>query len=265
MVKIATLCLIVAGFYGAATLLLFVEQRSFIYPAPQSREDIRQVSPELQPIKLQTSDGLKLTGLYRPARNGRSTLVFFHGNGDNLRGGFSATDQLARQGYGVLLPEYRGYGANPGSPTEAGLYRDGAAALEWLAQSHVPANQLILIGNSLGSGVATELASKHKVAGLILISGFASLTEVAAEHFPYFPTRLLVRDRYDNRTKLPQVEAPVLILHGSDDQLVSTRHAQELAKANSRARLVIVHNAGHELAYLPQSQATIMQWLAEQR
>jgi pimeloyl-ACP methyl ester carboxylesterase len=120
---------------------------------------------------------------------------------------------------------------------------------------------MVLIGNSLGSGVATELATRHSVRGLVLVSGFSSLADVAALHVRLFPVRLLLRDRYNNQAKLPRVRAPVLILHGAKDSLIPAAQGVELAKAANGASLAIVPDAGHELAYLPQAQRAILSWL----
>lgn len=252
-----------AGIYLAAMCMLAVRQRSLIYPTPPVAH--QETFPGFEKVALRTRDGLKLHALHRPARPGLSTLIFFHGNGDSLRGAVAATGALAAAGYGVLLPEYRGYGGNPGTPTEDGLYRDGEAALRWLTDEHVPLGRIVLVGNSLGSGVATELASKHPVAGLVLISGFTSLADVAAAHMRIFPVRLLLKDRYENAAKLPFVAGRVLVLHGLDDTLIPPGHGTALARAATRSSLKLVPEAGHELAYLPACQAAILQWLEEHR
>jgi fermentation-respiration switch protein FrsA (DUF1100 family) len=251
----------IAGLYIAAAFLLFLAQRSMIYPAPAGRAAEKEALGDFERVTLRTSDGLRLVAIYRPARGDLPTIVFFHGNGDSIQGARIATALLASEGYGLLLPEYRGYGDNPGSPSEVGLYRDGEAALQWLADHHISLRRTVLIGNSLGSGVATELAARHAVAGLVLISGFTSMADVAALHMRLFPVRLLLRDKYENRSKLPRVLAPVLVLHGSVDTLIPATHGVELAAASKGASLVIVPGIGHELAYLPQSQAAILEWL----
>lgn len=192
------LCGLAAAVYVAAVLGLSVVQRRLIYPAPRYAEPPPGTVAGFEELSLRTSDGLQLRAIYRSARGDRPTLVFFHGNGDSLRGALLATDRLVAAGYGLLLPEYRGYGGNPGAPTEAGLYRDGEAALHWLRQHHVPPGRTVLVGNSLGSGVATELATREPVAGLVLVSPFTSLADVAARHMRLLPARLLLRDRYDN-------------------------------------------------------------------
>jgi fermentation-respiration switch protein FrsA (DUF1100 family) len=191
---------VAAGLYLLATGALFIMQRRLIYPAT-----LHTAANDLfgfEDVRLRTPDGLALRAIFRPAEQNMPTLVFFHGNGDSLRGAEAATRMLGGAGYGLLLPEYRGYGGNPGAPTEAGLYNDGRAALNWLRARGVPLQTTVLLGNSLGSGVATQVASEREVGGLVVIFGFTSLADVAAEHMRLFPVRLLLRDRYDNLAKL---------------------------------------------------------------
>jgi len=254
----------IAALYLLSLAALFLMQRSLIYPTTAAgTPPSRHAFVGFEEAWLATSDGLALRAIYRPARPRHPTVVFFHGNGDSLLGGEIATRMLAAHGYGVLLPEYRGYGGNPGTPSEAGLCRDGRAALQWLAARGVPPHRTVLIGNSLGAGVAVQLATEAPVAGVALVSGFTSLADVAAQHLPLAPARLLLRDRYDNRGKVGRVTAPVLVLHGTADTLIPARHAVELAKAAPDGRTELMQGVGHELAYLPACQATILNWLQQ--
>ena len=238
---------------------LYFTQRSMIYPAPRPSATL----PDgYRRIALKTADGLTLAALYRPPDPGKRVLVFFHGNGDGWDGAAKANRLLAEAGYGVLLAEYRGYGANPGQPGEAGFYADGRAALGWLSAIGVRPGQIVLIGNSIGSGTATQLATEFRPAGLILISGFTSLPDVVATKLPWLPGRWLVQDTYDNHAKLGKVTAPVLILHGAADQMVPAAQAQTLQAANRRAQLIVVPGFGHELAYQPAAQQIELDWLA---
>ncbi|CAN5331617.1 hypothetical protein BH09PSE4_BH09PSE4_06440 [soil metagenome] len=255
---------------GAAALLLYLavlaalywNQRSFIYPAPANHSAAATPAERgAIDVRIATEDGLDLRAIYRPAPPGRPTVIFFHGNGDSLAGSQEATRGIASAGYGVLLPEYRGYGGNRGSPSEEGLYRDGRAALRWLASQGVRPEQTVLIGNSLGSGVATEMALQRRVGGLILISGFTSLADVVGLHLPFVPARWLVKDRYDNLGKIPKVACPILILHGTSDTVIPVRLGKELAGAASVASLELIPDRGHELAYARESQARIVLWL----
>ncbi|MEO9133133.1 MAG: alpha/beta hydrolase [Sphingomonas sp.] len=237
---------------------LFLFQRSLLYPMPTT---IPARPAGFDDVRIETNDGLKLRAFYRPAKPGLPTLLFFHGNGSDIEGSAYATRWLVAQGYGALLPEYSGYGGNPGAPNEQGLYRDGEAGMAWLATKGISAERIVVIGNSLGSGVATEIATRHRIGGLVLVSGFASLVRVAGDQYPFAPTNLLVFDRYDNVTKFPTITRPILLVQGTADTLVSVAHARALAAANPSATLELVPGMGHELAYRDVSQARILAWL----
>lgn len=245
------------GTYLLIVAAIFLAQRWLIYPAPS------QVAPlpaGFERIALQTADHITLVAAYRRGGPNKPTLVFFHGNGDSWTGAATATSRLAQEGYGVLLAAYRGYSGNPGSPSEHGLYADGRAALAWLEAQGIDKRRLILIGNSLGSGVATQLASEGRPAGLVLISPYTSMGDVAARQYPWLPARALLLDRFDNLAKIGRVDAPVLILHGKDDKLIPSGQAAQLARASSLAELRIIAGAGHDLAYRPEAQDTQSAW-----
>lgn len=261
--KLLSIVLPLVGFYLVVVGALYALQRPMIFRADMSPAppDLHAV-PGFREVTYRTEDDLDLRALHRPAAAGRPTLVYFHGNADGLSGSLRVTAGLAAEGYGLLLAGYRGYDGNPGSPSEAGLYADGRAALGWLAANGVPAPDTVLVGNSLGSGPATELAASFPVAGLVLISGYTSLPDVAAPVYPFVPVRLLMRDRFDNAGKIGRVAAPVLILHGTADRTIPYGHATALAAAaGNRARLVPFEGAGHELVGSPALFPVIDRWL----
>ncbi len=234
--------------------LLALFQRSLIYPIPATDTS---TPPGFERIAYQTSDGLKLAAGYRAARGGKPTLLFFHGNGVSWQTTYHTTELLAEQGYGVLAAEYRGYGGNPSSPSEQGLYLDGRAALDWLAGRGVMPSDIVLVGNSLGSGVAVELAGRTNVHALILIAPFMSLAATASNAYPWAPVDLLLRDRFANIDKIGEIDAPILIIHGENDGLIPVAHAMELAAASDHAQLVLLPGYGHNMsgedaAQLPQ-------------
>ena len=183
----------------------------------------------------------------------------FHGNGDNARRD-SGDAWPAANGNGLLLVEYRGYGGNPGSPDEPGLYGDGDAAMRWLATEGIAARDVIVVGNSIGSGPATEMALRHDVAALMLVSGFSSLPDVVGEAMPFVP-RALVRDRFDNAGKIARVKAPVFLMHGDADTLVNPANLARLKRARPDATVALVARAGHELAYGAAAQAILVDWI----
>ncbi len=251
------LLLALAVFAIVATALLYTQQRRLIFPAPAHYP---QAADGFRLVHTRTDDGLRLSAFYRPARPGEKTLLFFHGNGDNMLGAIEATRGPAAVGHGLMLVEYRGYGGNPGSPDEAGLYRDGEAAMRWLAGAGVEARSIVAVGNSIGSGPATEMALRHDVAALILVSGLADLPSVVKSQVPIVP-RWLVRDRFDNASKLARVKAPVYLMHGDADTLVTPANLERLAHARPDATVARVAGVGHELAYTAPAQALLARWV----
>ena len=242
----------------AAAALLYTQQRRILFPAPS---DYPRAAPAaFRIVHTQTDDGLRLTAFYRPAAAGKKTILFFHGNGDNMSGAIEATRGPAAAGHGLMLVEYRGYGGNPGSPGEAGLYRDGEAAMRWLAGAGVDSRHIVVVGNSVGSGPATEMALRYDVAALMLVSGFSDLPSVVKSQVSLVP-RWLVRDRFDNAAKLPRVKAPVYLMHGDADTLVTPANLDRLARARPDATVVRVAGVGHELAYTAPAQAPLTEWI----
>ncbi|TCM16899.1 hypothetical protein EDF56_10611 [Novosphingobium sp. PhB165] len=250
----------IGGFYLAAVLLLFLTQRSIVYPA---HPHPAPTPSGFERVTLHTDDGLALTAAWRPAAPGKRTVLFFHGNGDNLPGAAKATQRLADAGYGVLLADYRGYSGNPGKPTETGLIRDGEAARAFLETKGVTAPSLILMGASLGTGVATRLAHDHAPAALVLVSPFTSLPDVAARMFRWLPVRMLLLDRFESLTVMPGVAAPVLVLHARDDRLIPFAQGEALAKAARDGHFVAFDRFGHQLQFAPEAQDAIVAWLKE--
>jgi len=247
--------------YLAALGGLYVAQAHLIYPAPQ-----QQHAPieGFAAVTLQTADDLALTAHWRASDGGRPTVVFFHGNGGSLAGAARETTGFAQAGYGVLLVEYRGYGGNPGDPSEAGFYRDGRAAMAFLAAQGIAPARTVVIGNSIGSGTATEMAKAFRPAALILTSPFTSLGNVVRERMPVVPVDLLLRDQFDNRAKIAALTMPVLVLHGTADRVVPFAHGKALAAAASDATFIAFNGAGHELSFRPEAQAAQTEWLKAQ-
>jgi len=243
---------VVAGVaaYGAVLGTLFAFQRNLLYfPAADVGAPADHDVPEMAVVRYVTADGLTLTGWYRPAADGRPTLVYFHGNGGHFGERAFKVRPFLDAGYGVLLAEYRGYGGNPGRPSERGLYADARAALGWLAGQGVPAGRVVLYGESLGSGVAVQMATEHPVAGLVLEAAFVSITAIGARRYPFVPVHLLLRDRFDNLAKIGRVRAPVLVVHGERDETVPARHGRRLAAAAERSEAHYVPAGGHADLY----------------
>lgn len=232
--------------------LIWLFQRQLIYfptqfvPGPPS---------DVEVVRFPTEDGLTLTGwLVPPDREDwRGTVIVFNGNGGNRSARLPLGRALARRGYGVLLADYRGYGGNPGSPSEDGLAADAMGALDYiLTREDVDPDRIVYFGESLGAGVAVGLATEKSPAALILRSPATSLVDIAGVHYPLLPGSLLLRDRYPSRDRISDVSAPLMVVVGTGDRIVPPEMSRELYEiAPEPKRLLVIGGAGHnDLALL---------------
>lgn len=247
---------VVFGVYAFVTGGMYVFQRTMLYhPSTSVPDPAGSGVPEMQPVDLQTADGLTLTAWFRPAGAGLPTIVLFSGNAGNIGDRAFKVRPLLDAGYGVLLAGYRGYGGNPGSPSEDGLYHDGRAALGMIHEKGIASSDVVLYGESLGSGVAVHLAheaaaSGSPVGGLILEAPYTSIADVAASHYPFVPALWLVKDRFDSEAKIADVRSPVMIFHGERDRVVPTRFGRRLfAAAAEPKESRWISEAGHNDLY----------------
>ena len=271
--RVGIILLVVVAVLAAPVALLWAFQRRLLYlPAPQTVPPAASVLPGAEEVAFETADGLRLQGWFVPAA-ARGTgpgagavdspaqplppaegsgvagpaVVVFNGNGGNrsLRAPLAAA--LARMGLHVLLFDYRGYGSNPGHPTEEGLAADARAALDWLAaRPEVDPARVVYFGESLGAAVALRLAVERPPAALVLRSPFASLAEVGRLHYPLLPVSLLLRDRYDSAALAGRLAAPLLVLAGARDRIVPAEHSRRLfAAAPQPKRLAVLDGADH--------------------
>lgn len=190
-------------------------------------------------------DGARVTALHFRAPEGAPTVVHLHGAGVTMREVVHVGQALARRGLGVVLVEYRGYGGSPGRPTEEGLYEDALAVLEALLAEGRSPEEIVLLGVSLGSGVAIEMAARGLGSRLILVTPFTSASRVLRRLLPFIPRSLIVRGRFDNAAKAGRIAIPTLVIHGDRDWVVPHRMGRALAEAIPGARLVTVPRGGH--------------------
>jgi fermentation-respiration switch protein FrsA (DUF1100 family) len=237
----------VAG-YAAVVGGLFYFQRQLLYLPDRSRPQLAGLGQlGVREVTITTTDGLSLLSWYLPSRPGRPVIAYFHGNGGHIGYRVERLLRFAQEGYGVLMLEYRGYGGNPGTPTETGFYTDARAALDFLGREGVAPNRVVLYGESLGSGVAVQVAAQNEVAGLILEAPPTSVAEAAQSHFPYVPASLLVIDRFDSLSRIGKVKAPILVMHGERDRVVPVRYGRTLFNAAPEPKEGwFVPEAGHE-------------------
>ncbi|MEA2003119.1 MAG: alpha/beta hydrolase [Actinomycetota bacterium] len=229
--------------------VMWAFQRRFIYFPSQVLPDVAAVLPGAAEVTFPTEDGLTLAAWLVPAAghaNG-GTVVVFNGNAGNRGDRTPLAQALAERGYGVLLVDYRGYGENPGSPTEVGLLADARGAVAYLeTRPDVDADRLAYFGESLGAAVAIGLAEQRPPAALVLRSPFVSLPEVGSVHYPFLPTSVLLWDRYPNLERIRGIEVPVIVVAGSADSIVPVAQSQRVYEAASEPKIfVMIAGADH--------------------
>jgi fermentation-respiration switch protein FrsA (DUF1100 family) len=235
---------------AAVLALIWTMQRALIYfPAGDVPAPGEIGLTDVESVTFDTIDGLSLNGWFFPA-SGPSphvTVLVFNGNAGNraYRGPLAAA--LQRQGFQVLLVDYRGYGGNPGTPSENGLAADARAARAYLAsRSDVELSRLVYFGESLGTAVAVDLAVEHSPAALILRSPFTSMGDVGQYHYPFLPVRLLLRDRFSAIDQIRRIHVPLLVIAGGHDRIVPLDNTQRLYEAAIAPKtLLVLPDADH--------------------
>lgn len=240
----------ILGIIAAYFLLLcfvYLEQRGLIYH-PRSGD----MSPKVWGLKqvrlvtIQTSDGLSLKAWYSPAKNNKPTILYLHGNYGHLGHRAGRIKPYIKAGFGVLLLSYRGFSGNKGQPTEQGLYLDARAAIQYLNLQGVSSNCIVLLGESLGTGVAVKMAEESQVGAVILRSPYTSLVEVAKNRYPIFPVSLMLKDRFESIKRIKNVYAPALFIHGKKDRVIPLSQGEALYLAANEPKVFKLYpRAGH--------------------
>ncbi|XXF81488.1 alpha/beta hydrolase [Myxococcaceae bacterium GXIMD 01537] len=232
----------VLGYVGLMAVA-FAYQRSLLYPAPKRPPG--SLPREAGFRRLERPGAPVVDVLHLPAPAGAPTVVYFHGNGEEIgdHGDFGAA--LRAYGLGFLAVEYPGYGASPGEPSEEGLYAAAEAAIAELREAGVDAGATVLMGRSLGTGVAVEMARRGHGARLVLLAPFTSVVELGQAMLPFLPVSLLMRDRFDSESKAPNISMPVFIIHGEEDEVIPVELGRRLGGRFPHATVETVPGAHH--------------------
>ncbi len=206
-------------YLGMAAILYFAQRSMMYFPDTIHTTPAQAGLSEAEEVALTASDGGHLVAWHVTPRADRPVILYLHGNGGALRYRVERFRSLIRDGIGLVGVEYRGYAGNEGSPTEAGLIADAEAAYAF-AGARYPAQQLVVWGESLGTGIAVALASEKPVGRVILEAPFTSAAEVAGARYWYLPVRLLMKDQFRSDERIGKITAPVLIMHGVHDHIV---------------------------------------------
>ena len=215
------LVLIIFSFYLFVLVFLYFYQRNLLYHPNENNYTGDKISVKIEKVKIQTSDNIELLGWYHEKNiKDYKTLVYFHGNAGSLENRIHKLNHFKDMNINFLIIAWRGFSGNKGEPTEQGLYEDGKSAINWLEKKGINEKNLILYGESLGTGVATHLAQKKNYAGLILETPFTSMIDAAKTFYPYIPINILLKDKFENHKKVKNINSPILVMHGEIDQIV---------------------------------------------
>jgi fermentation-respiration switch protein FrsA (DUF1100 family) len=242
---------VVLGLYLVVAVSAYVFQRRLIYyPDPIYTTPADEDLDGVEEIRLATPDGETLIVWHAPAEAGRPTILYFHGNAGDLASRAPRLQRFAAGGLGVFMPAYRGYSGSTGSPTEAALVADAQLAYEHLRKSGIPAGRIIVYGESLGTGVATQLAASREIGALVLDSPYTSIPDVGRWLYPFLPVETLTIDRFESKRYIGQVKAPILILHGTNDNTIPIELGRNLFQlAPEPKEMAELKGAGHSDIY----------------
>jgi fermentation-respiration switch protein FrsA (DUF1100 family) len=246
MAALKSILVIALVSYGGLVAVMYFAQRALQYFPERVRTPPAAAGlPQAEEVVLDTADGEKVVAWHVAPRGDKPVVVYFHGNGGSLRYRAGRFNELAQDGTGLVALSYRGYGGSTGSPTEAGLIADGIAAYQFAAARY-GAGRIVLWGESLGGGVAVPIAAERPVARVILESPFTSAADVGASAYPFVPVRLLMKDQFRSDLRIAGVTAPVLVMHGEQDNIVPITQGERLyAMIRAPKRFVRLGAGGH--------------------
>jgi fermentation-respiration switch protein FrsA (DUF1100 family) len=266
--RLAWFCVRLCIYYVVIVAVLLALENFLVYPATSAAADWQQpFGHTAEDVELHSADGTRLHAWWCPYPDAKNIILFAHGNGGNLSHRTWGIQQLQQVlGASVLIFDYPGYGKSEGRPSEAGCYAAADAAYDWLVSTQkVPAERILLYGESLGGGVMVDLASRRPHRALILDRTFSSLPDVAGSRYFFLPTHLLMRNRYDSVGKIGKCHRPVFSMHGDVDRVIPYRLGRRLFEAaNEPKRFHDMPGVDHNDMLPATSLVALRDFLAEQ-
>jgi pimeloyl-ACP methyl ester carboxylesterase len=252
--------------YVAIILVLMLLEDRLLYCTGNHQGNWRAPPHDLQvqELWLRAADGCPIHAWWSPCPNAKGAVLYCHGNGRNLsHSGDTLVAMVRALGRGVLVFDYPGFGRSGGQSTEAGCYAAADAAYDWLVRQ-VPPQQIVILGQSLGGGIATDLASRRPHGALVLFKTFTSVPDLAQSKLPFLPARWLVHNHFENLAKIAQCRGPVFISHGDQDDLIPLSQARRLYRAAPEPkRLYLLKGWGHHGSFTQELLEEINRFLEE--
>lgn len=233
--------------YFAFNAFVYAKQRDMMYIPSLERVAPAEVGLEaVEEVALTTASNIELTSWFARPQAGRPTVLFFHGNAGAVNHRAYRFRDLMAQGYGVFVLGYPGYGGNAGEPSEPGFHEAAQLAYDYLRTSGVNSQDIVIYGESIGSGVAVQLAAKVDARGLVLEAPMSSATDVARVHYPLLVASFFLRDSFESVDHIGRIDMPLLVIHGEQDKIIPLPLGQKLVEhAAEPKKLVVIEGAGH--------------------
>ena len=230
---------------------VYFYQRSLLYHPSENNYLIEKINFNYKEIFIETDENIKLKSWFIEKDLEKfKTILLFHGNAGNLFNRVYKLNELSKLDLNILIISWRGFSGNKGKPTEKNLYHDAEVAVKWLNNRGINNKNIILYGESLGTGVATELGQRNVFGGIILESPFTSIAKAAKIYYPYLPINLVLKDRYDSIEKIQSITTPILIMHGKKDNIVPHKMGLDIfKKANQPKFNYFPENDDHMMEY----------------
>ncbi len=221
--------------YFVILFFLFFYQRNLLYHPNENNYFGDKLTADIKKVKITTQDNIELLAWYHEKNlKDYKTILYFHGNAGSLENRIHKLNHFQDMNINFLIIAWRGFSGNKGKPSERGLYEDGESALKWLLNKGIQEKDIILYGESLGTGIATHISQNKNFAGVILETPFTSMTDVAKIFYPYIPVSLILKDKFENKKKIKNINSPIFVMHGELDQIVPFRMGEKIYKiANS--------------------------------
>ena len=217
--------------YLFIVVFVFFNQRNLLYHPLENNYNKDKANFSYEKVFIPISNDISIKGwFHKKDLKKKKTLVFFHGNAGNLQNRIYKLNLIKDFDINFLIVAYRGFSGNKGKPTEIGLYEDAKGTLDWLVKQGVKEDKIILYGESLGTGVSSEVAQNKNFAGIILESPFTSMVDAGKFYYFYLPVSLLLKDRYETINKLKNIKIPILVMHGKKDKIVPFHMGKKVFK-----------------------------------
>ena len=221
MNKIYYTLIFIFAIYLIVTLGLYIFQRKLLYYPIVNNYSGDRLVVLIEKVKIKTKDNIELLSWYHKKNiNDYKTILFLHGNAGTLEDRIHKINHFKDIDINFLLLSWRGFSGNNGDPSEKGIYEDARSAVRWLKNKGIVEKNIIIYGESLGTGAAVEIAQNNDFAGVILESPFTSMIDAGKTKYPFFPVRLLLKDKYESDKKIKNIKSPILIMHGEVDRIV---------------------------------------------